>query len=276
MKHRFNRLVFVSVVLLVNVNLRLGAITIYDNSVNDVHRRFEPGSLEVGDEILLSGTARCLTNFSFEFWGTNTASPFAFSGNVEGRVRFYRNDGPLYNGYATPGTIFFDSDWFPILQPTDRSLLVFRSGVDFPPEGLVMPVTLNMTWSVQFQGMSASDSVGIDLFSPPVVGNYYPDYWEKNEGAWLLKTNSATPSMDFAGRLEATFPPPSLQLTIAASKALVFWPTNATEFTLETSGSLGQGAEWTSLTNFIGIFGTNFIRTNDLNPGAVYYRLRKQ
>jgi hypothetical protein len=279
MRYRFRRLTFFSGVVLLTGVLRLGAITIYDNSKNDLTNRFEPLALEVGDEIVLDGTARYLTNFSFEFWGTNTANAFAFTGNVEGRVRFYLNDGPVYHGYRTPGTVFFDSDWFPISQTTERSLFVFRAGVDFPPAGLVVPVSpnTNMTWSVQFQGMAATHSVGVDLYSPPVIGDYFSDYWERTSGgAWLLKTNSAVPSMDFAARMEATFPPPSLNITMAAGKPVLFWPTNAPGFMLESSGSLEAGAPWTSLTDLIGIIGTNFVRTNDLDSGAVYYRLRKQ
>src|SRR5439155_21249509 len=42
---------------------------VYDNSVNDLLFRFDPGTLEVGDEIILSGPAEELAEFSFEFWG---------------------------------------------------------------------------------------------------------------------------------------------------------------------------------------------------------------
>src|SRR5712691_8015962 len=94
--------------------LTAGAATIYDNSVNDLFTRFNPGTSQVGDEIGLAGTERFLTNFSFEFWGTNTASPgnVTFAGSVSARVSFYLNDGPLFNGYPTPGTMFFDSGLF--------------------------------------------------------------------------------------------------------------------------------------------------------------------
>src|SRR5574340_1842514 len=88
----------------------LGATTIFDNSVNDLGTRFNPGTLEVGDEILLASTERYLTNFSFEYWGTSSGASFA--GPVEARVRFYQNDGAPFNGYATPGSLFYDSGWF--------------------------------------------------------------------------------------------------------------------------------------------------------------------
>src|SRR5437867_4253607 len=175
-------------VLWVGLTLPLSAATIYDNSVNDLKIRFHPGTLEVGDEIILAGTERYLTQFDFEYFGTNNLSPgnIAFAGPVEARVRFYINDGAPFSGYASPGTMFYDSGWFGGFGPTPRNTLVFTvSGGDFPSTGLYMPAS-DMTWSVQFRNMGASDDVGVDLYSPPVVGSSVPgtgfvqDYWENN------------------------------------------------------------------------------------------------
>jgi hypothetical protein len=65
-----------------------------------------------------------------------------------------------------------------------------------------------MTWSVQFQGMTLADSVGVDIYSPPTAGGDYPDYWQNN-GGWTLLTNVVP--MDFAARFEAnaTVPEPA-------------------------------------------------------------------
>jgi hypothetical protein len=186
-----------------------GATTIFDNSQNDLLYRFNPGTVEVGDEIILASTERYLTQFSFEFWGTNTASPgnTTFAGAVEARVRFYKNDGTPFNGYATPSSSFFDSGWFSLGTPTARSTVEFNQGADFPDGGLFIPVS-DMTWSVEFQGMGATDSVGVDIYSPPVTGADYPDYWENSAG-WKLLTNGVP--MNFAARMEAnsTVPEPS-------------------------------------------------------------------
>ena len=190
----------------------LRATTIYDNTVNDLFTRFNPGATEVGDEILLGSTERYLTNFSFEYYGTNTASPgnVAFAGPVQARVLFYLNDGAAFNTYPTPGTVIFNSDWFGGFGPTSRSTLIFRSGSDFALAGLYLPVSSNsshMTWSVQFRGMGATDEVGVDLYSSPVVGGNYPDYWDNGSG-WQLKTNVV--AVDFAARMEASVPEPSI------------------------------------------------------------------
>lgn len=198
----------VASLLFIGLALPLRATTIFDNSQNDLATRFDPGTTEVGDEILLASTERYLTSFSFEYWGNNTASPTSFAGDVEARVRFYENNGTPFNGYPTPaGTPFFDSGWFSIGAPTSRSTFNFTQRLDFPEEGLFLPASA-ITWSIQFEGMDATDSVGVDIYSPPTVGRDYPDYWE-NDGGWQLLTNSLP--MDFAAKMDANanIPEPS-------------------------------------------------------------------
>jgi len=168
--------------------------------------RFNPGTNEVGDEIILAGTERYLQRFDFEYWGTNTANPTSFSTTVQARVTFYENNGSLVQGYNSPGTIFYQSSWFNI-APTARNSIYFVAGTDWAANGLYIPVS-DMTWSVEFQGMNpAYDSVGVDLYSPPVVGSDYPDYWEMDNGSWALLTNSVP--MDFGARFYADVPEPS-------------------------------------------------------------------
>jgi hypothetical protein len=182
---------------------------IYNNSTNDLHTRFDPGTSEVGNQIILAGTDRFLTTFSFEYWGLNSASSTSFSAPIEARVRFYENNGPSFNGYAAPGTSFYDSDWFSIDSPTARNTLVFTAGADFSSYGLLIP-TDEMTWTVQFEGMGPTDSLGVDIYSPPVVGQgqNYNDYWQNAGAGWTLETNSLTPT-GFGAYMEATVPEPS-------------------------------------------------------------------
>ena len=174
--------------LWMGIGAPLRATIIFNNSTNDLVTRFDAGTNEVGDEILLAGTERYIWRFSFELWGTNSTGSSSFAGSVEARVRFYQNNGPLFNGYPTPGTNFYDSSWFPVAA-TPRSTENFFVGSDFPWTNHFLPVTSNMTWSVQFRGMGATDSVGVDLYSPPVVGQDYPDYWLNTNGNWMLMTN---------------------------------------------------------------------------------------
>ena len=191
--------------------LPLSATIIYDNTVNDLTTRFNPGTFEVGDEITLAGNQRKLQTFSFEFWGTS-ANSLNFAGGVQARVRFYENNGAPFNGYSTPGTVFYDSSWFQVPSPTSRSTFVFSAGSDFAAAGLTIPVS-DMTWSVQFQGLGAGDAAGVDLYSPPVVGQNSADYWENDGGVWKLKQNPNVP-IDFGAKMDAIAVPDATGLEV--------------------------------------------------------------
>jgi len=199
--------------------------TIYDNGVNDSLIRFDPGTAQVGDQIVLGGANRWLTRFDFEYFGTNTASPAntTFAGSVTADVKIYLNDGPLFNGYATPGTVLWDSGSFGGFGPTDRSTIIFTAaGGDFASTGLFLPSS-SLTWSVQFSGLGATDSVGLDLYSPPVVGGNYPDYWQNTGGGWRLLTNNASVDISFGARMFAAanpVPEPSLEAFTAIGALL--------------------------------------------------------
>ena len=206
------------------MSLSVPAATIFDNTSNDLGIRFTPGTLEVGDEINLAGTDRYLTGFSFEYWGVSTANPSIFSGAVQARVQFYVNDGAPFNGYSTPSaTSFYNSDWFAVSPTlTGRSTLVFSPGADnIPVDGLFLPSS-DMTWTVQFRNMAGTDSVGVDIYSPPTIGTEvgdFGDYWENN-GGWMLMTNSVS-KMDFAAKFDAVPEPSSLVLSLGGGLGLL-------------------------------------------------------
>jgi hypothetical protein len=270
-------------VLWVGFTSPLRATLIYDNSTNDKLYRFDPGTLEVGDEIVLTNSPeRYLTNFSFEFWGTNAVTTNVFSGLVEARVRFYLNDGPLTNGFHSPWSKFYDSDWIPI-PATERNTLVF-AGEDFCT-GLYMPVVSNMTWSVQFRGMGPNDYVGVDIYTPATTGKSYPDYWE-NSGSdifpiWALKTNSVAGPMDFAARMEAraqpaavNMEPPMLTCVRSGSSMVVSWPCDRIGWKLQAQTnaySVGITTTWYTITNsrLVNSWTFPFVPAN----GSVFCRL---
>jgi hypothetical protein len=179
---------------------------IFRNSTNDLVTRFNPGTLEIGDEIILAGSARYLTNFSFEFFATNPVS-HSLSGSLSAEVRFYTTNGPAFNGYNSPGALpFYDSGVFSIGQ-TVRSTAIFTIGTgDLPSTGLFIPDS-DIVWSVQFFGMGANDTAGVDLYNPPTVGAEYPDYWQNNGGSWALMTNSISSQMNFGATFDASVNP---------------------------------------------------------------------
>ena len=208
MRSEFRRFLFLSSAVL-TLAFSASADTLFDNTKTDLGYRFNPGTQEVGDQIILSSSG-FLTGFTFEFYGTNTLSPGngAFAGIVEARVKIYLMDGPLFNGNNTPGTPLYTGDWTAI-GPTPRATLDFTAGTDFPAQGLLIPTT-SITWSVQFRGLGATDEAGVDLYSPPTVGQDFPDYWrfDNQLSGWILETN-AVPA-DFAAKFIGTIPEPSI------------------------------------------------------------------
>ena len=208
--------------ILAFTNLYAAPALIYNNSTNDLGTRFNPGNLEVGDEIGLAGNERFLQEFRFEYWGTNTANPLAFSGTIQAQVKIYLNDGLPFNGYLTPFTVLYDSGLFSVPTPTDRSTFIFAAGSDFPAGGLFLgpgpggELLTNLTFSIRFTGMDPTDTVGLDLYSPPTVGGNFSDYWEFNGGSWSLQTNLVP--VNFAATFSAT-PEPSV-FALAAFGAL--------------------------------------------------------
>jgi hypothetical protein len=225
MRSRFTKKAWLVIIALgLNFGVRLNAAMIYDNSVNDSLFRLNPGTLEVGDEITLTSAdaSRYLQTFRFEYWGT--ASSASFAGTVKAEVKFYLNDGPLFNGYMTPGTVLYDSGLFSVPTPTDRNTFVFSAGSDFAAGGLFLgpgpggTLLTSMTWSVQFSGMGAGDAVGVDIYSPPVVGGNFSDYWV-NPGAWALQTNLVP--INFAATMSATPEPAPVILWILGGLGLL-------------------------------------------------------
>lgn len=182
------------------LGLSANAGTLFQNNSNDLSTRFQDGSFEFGDQIILASPGGAyITNFSFEYYGIGGGVNGAFSGNVTVDVRWYLNNGkPTASGYATPGTLVYDS--LPVnLVPTSRSILDFSTATgDFP---IVAPPGTNgwfvpgnqLTFTVQFSGMGSGDQVGVDLYSPPTVGNMFTDYWQNNgtqaNPNWLLLEN---------------------------------------------------------------------------------------
>jgi len=252
--------------------LPAAADTVFADSENDLLIRFDPGTLEVGDEIVLAGTARYLTNMSFEFWGTTYGTNGAtFAGAVQARVRFYVNDGQPFNGYATPGSVFFDSGWFGGFYPTPRCTATFTAGMDFPSSGLFIP-TNDFTWSVQFQNLGPGDALGVDIYSPATTGADYPDYWENN-GSWALRTNSVVSDMNFASHWQASQQPiPVLYITHSANSVTVFWK-DVPDWTLQQNPDLMLPGNWSDSSGVINSNGTNFLSI--ISPtGNMFYRLK--
>lgn len=219
------------------LNIKLALLTVltavsahagvlYDNSTNKLNIRFNAG-VEFGDEIrlqapTLTGFTATITNFTFEYVGLD------FSGNEQARLRFYANDGVQETSGGAgsafkPGSMLFDTDFFPI-DPTDTN------GLSLEFSGLSLTnIPTSFTWAVTFSGVTGTESVGLNLYSPPSVGQNFKDYWENTAATgWELKRNAngITP-MDFgarvSGELVPVIPEPGTVGLFALSSLVLGW-----------------------------------------------------
>lgn len=67
---------------------------------------------------------------------------------------------------------------------------------------------------------------------------------------------------------------PALSITTVGANAVISWPSWATNFSLETSGTPQTTVSWISVTNNVVAIGDRVFLTNDPGTGAGFYRLR--
>jgi hypothetical protein len=174
---------------------------LYQNTSTDLgYSLIFPDSQQIGEQVWLNPLlpSEYLTNFSFEY-----SSPNNVAWSVTADVRIYANDSAtLFNGYATPGTLLYDSGPEPFPNPlsvsggnTNALVANFAlSDLEFPMAGgtpldsnLILPT--NFTFTITFSGLDGN-TVDLPVFEPPSVGTNYGDYWYDLSGNWELLTNN--------------------------------------------------------------------------------------
>ncbi len=193
------------------LSVSAGADVVFENATTDRGIRFDPGTAEVGNQIFLTSSGY-VTNFAIEYWGTGPGGSPTFAGAlVQMRVRWYLNDGLAVNGYASPGTLEYDSNWNTIMA-TSAATLRFTTPPDFPrglgSYGLFIP-SRELTVTVQFRGMASGNQAGLELFGPPSIGNEYADYWMRDNSAWQLMADTNGLAITFGMEFMSAIPEPS-------------------------------------------------------------------
>lgn len=186
---------------------------------------------QIGQEIWLGSVLpEYLTNFSFEYYSPDSS----WSDTVYADVRLFENNGPLTaSGYATPGTLFYDSGPVAVPNPIQYNgdsasnglvATYLLSDLQFPTAGgtalnsnFVLPT--NFTFTVAFSGLTGAESVALPMFDPPTVGTNYNDYWYDASGTWELLTNANIPELGFAAEFNGS-PTPTPEPTVFALGAL--------------------------------------------------------
>ena len=168
----------------------VSAEVVYDNTTRSLNGGFVR-PVEFGDEIILAGANRVVTNFLFKLFSSG------LSGDEQARVRFYLNDGPPLPGVdaPVPGTVIYDSGFFSF--PLNRGSLI-------AVPRLKVPVPDRFTWSIVFSGITQNEAAGLQLFSPPSIGINFEDYWEHSGNDWTLRTSLDGTAIDFGALMEAT------------------------------------------------------------------------
>jgi hypothetical protein len=70
-------------------------------------------------------------------------------------------------------------------------------------------------------------------------------------------------------------PPPPLQISCTSNQVVLSWPVSASNYVLETTGTLLPGASWLRLTNGVVANGGNFVLTNQATASSAFYRLHQ-
>lgn len=183
----------------------------YNNSTTTLNQ-FLGSTNEFGDQIKLAGNPkeRNIIQFRFEYYLAHGAS-----GDEKGQFRLYENNG--LNG--APGTLLFESDPFS-LRPGYGSV-----SIGDPATGdlnVFAPID-DLTWTVQFSGVTGNEVAGLTMYDPPSVGSSFNDYWEKANGTWGTKTFTGpdAPVANFGATVTAVPEPSTIALGLLGAAALL-------------------------------------------------------
>lgn len=205
------------------ISFRAAGDVLYNNGVHNTGYSLGlVNNQEVGDEINLA-SSEYLTNFSFNFYSSGSYS------DVTLEILFQLNDGTPYNGYNTPGTVFYDSGPFSISSQNGDG------GLDFDINDLSLGDTVpldsnalmptDFTFSLIVSGLGEGDVFDVDLYNPTTVGGNYGDYWLNNGGSWELLTNSETGPIGFGsifyGSLTPAPEPATITISLLSGAALL-------------------------------------------------------
>lgn len=207
-------------------------VVIYENSTS-YSGKFNHSLNEYGDEISLSGTARLVTQFQFEYYGG-----FVPQGDESARVRFYSNTGPAWHNTR---------DWItPAPTPLFETLIPVGTG--FNTATITVPyvqVPDHFTWTIQFFGvtMTANDTAGLLFYGTPALGKSFNDFWELLTIGWTPERVGGVTN-NFSAKVMAVDsvpPPPTLNVAAGGGNLSLSWPATTTGLYLESRPAVDAG-----------------------------------
>lgn len=192
--------VFFDIIRFSAIFLALGLEVSADTVIYDTSKTYNTNlfsmanGLEIGNQITLSPNTWSMTSFNVEYYSTGLLNPQ----NVGVDLRFYFNNGAPFNGYATPGTLFYDSGWNYgnlVADPTGDTITyskadLYQNALLNLPAGFLLPGTF--TFTVTFTNLDAANTIDLPLANSPSgqPASSSGDYWLNTNGKWSLLTNS--------------------------------------------------------------------------------------
>lgn len=175
---------------------------IYDNSgtsLNTFVSRLE----EFGDEIDFAGSARTITEMTFQVFGERDLPDGASA-----RFRLYRLNGPAlrppFPAVPSPGELVYQSPSIR-LQAGAQPIRITDLAIDIPSRTV---------WTVEFQGTTSrnGERAGLQVYHPPLVGRSFRDYWVRDTAGFTLFVLDGGVPANFAARFLAQ-PDPAVEFT---------------------------------------------------------------
>jgi hypothetical protein len=233
---------------------------VYDNSSTYLQADYESAN-EYGDEVILAGAARIVTEIQLEYYGE-----FVRNGDELVRLRFYENTGPIWNGipeYRLPASPPLYEDTFQI-STGFQVLVVTVPNIQVPD---------HFTWTVQFLGISqaANDRAGLLHYHPPSVGQSFDDFWERLPDGWAPLARDDVKN-NFGARILAIQGAPQLTITKAGNNVVLSWP-QTEGYTLQANTDL-RTTNWTVVNQAPVLISGNYQVILPLAGGIQFFRLR--
>jgi prepilin-type N-terminal cleavage/methylation domain-containing protein len=176
-------------------------------------------------------------------------------------------------GYGTDGSFQYDSTGLSaqIVALTPPLILT-------PPTNYTTLVGQNVTFSVHAAG-PAPLRYQWQFNATNLPGATNPTLTLTNLNLWqsglyrVVVTNSFGQAVSGNARLTVMLP--QLQISPANGSVLLWWPTNASGFTLETSSRLGPATAWSTFSGPIYVFGDQHLAAAEAANGLRFFRLRR-
>ena len=173
---------------------------IYNNTGDPVLGTYAPTdkSLEFGDQIILDGDARVVTEFSLVYYSSEAAG--------DAIVRFRSNTG----SNLEPDEILFETDHIP-LEANFNTIEI---------EGIGVPISGDtFTFTIEFD-VAGTQDVGLILRNPPSIGSSFDDVWvQADTGDWATR-NIPLATANLAAQIGAVPEPSTIALSILGALAL--------------------------------------------------------